>query len=643
MSTPRLLLDNAADKLPSPSGVALALMQLWDDDNTTVEQLTRLIQTDPALCGRLLKLANSAAMGTTRRVAAIPEAIVRVGMRTVGQIAVTFSLIENASDGHCEAFDYPRFWSHCLLMAVLGRALAQATAVTAPDDMFACALLARIGKLAFATIYPLEYAEVLRAPGDLCEQEREYFGFDHNELSLELMRDYGVPEALAEPARHHEAPAAGGFAQSSRSRRIAEVLHLAHLLAERALSGETSGLGTRRELQDTADRLELSTERLGLLFDAAIVDWRDWSQMLELPAVFDGDYEAIRSDEAGAGAADGVDAYDADPDGGAPQFRAALLGDSEPIRRIAALLEQSEFVTRLCPDQTTALHAAVTLRPQLLVVDACGAALDADHFCRLVRSTEWGASTYVNVVVPEGQAVDHTALFHAGADAVVCGSVTHAEFQARLQAIQRYLGLQVAWQRDRAQLKRTANELAISHYKVEQLSLTDQLTHLPNRRAAMLALEQAWSLSERTGSPMALVMIDMDHFKAINDRHGHGLGDEVLRATARIMAESVRKEESICRFGGEEFLLVSPVHELKPMIVAAERLRRQVAALELEHQSQRIRPTISMGVVQRDAADADINALLSAADKAMYVAKQAGRNTIGFRVSGQFRVANTKR
>src|SRR6056297_1367189 len=89
----RMLLDSASEQLPTPDGVALAIMEAWENERTTVQDLARLVQADPALSGRVLKLANSAAAGARRAVASVPDAIVRVGMQTVGQLAVAFSLI----------------------------------------------------------------------------------------------------------------------------------------------------------------------------------------------------------------------------------------------------------------------------------------------------------------------------------------------------------------------------------------------------------------------------------------------------------------------------------------------------------------------------------------------------------------------
>ncbi|WP_462320133.1 HDOD domain-containing protein [Halochromatium sp.] len=213
LGTPRTLLNNAADRLPSPNGVALAIMELWQDDHTTVEQLAHLVQADPALSGRLLKLANSASLGS-RPVTSINAAIIKVGLKTVGELAVAFSLIDKDLNNHCEAFNYLEFWSHSLLMALICRSLGRHTHIAPPEDLFSCGLMARIGLLAFATIYPREYSDLLTEnPSDLAAAEREHFGFDHNELSAEMLSDFGVPDVLAEACKFHEG-SAETFAQS---------------------------------------------------------------------------------------------------------------------------------------------------------------------------------------------------------------------------------------------------------------------------------------------------------------------------------------------------------------------------------------------------------------------------------------------
>jgi two-component system, cell cycle response regulator len=156
---------------------------------------------------------------------------------------------------------------------------------------------------------------------------------------------------------------------------------------------------------------------------------------------------------------------------------------------------------------------------------------------------------------------------------------------------------------------------------------TDVLTGLPNRRAIDDMLERATAHASRTGEPLSVLMIDLDHFKAINDDHGHDAGDAVLQACARALRATSRAGDVVGRWGGEEFLVVLPATDLDGAVQAAERLRAAVSAAEVAIPRGRIHVTASGGVaVLGDGADTD--ALVRDADAALYEAKRGGRNAI---------------
>ncbi|MBS0003079.1 MAG: HDOD domain-containing protein, partial [Thioalkalivibrio sp.] len=111
-------------RLPSPKGVALAVMRLARRDDVTMEKIAEVVQTDPAITGRLIRLANSA-LHAGRPVAALRDAVVRLGLCTVSQVTLGFSLVDQYRDGPCKAFDYERFWSRSLLMALAAREFGQ--------------------------------------------------------------------------------------------------------------------------------------------------------------------------------------------------------------------------------------------------------------------------------------------------------------------------------------------------------------------------------------------------------------------------------------------------------------------------------------------------------------------------------------
>jgi len=169
-----------------------------------------------------------------------------------------------------------------------------------------------------------------------------------------------------------------------------------------------------------------------------------------------------------------------------------------------------------------------------------------------------------------------------------------------------------------------------SNFELRALAMTDFLTKTLNRRAFMLRAEQEISSAQRAGTPLALLMIDIDHFKLINDEHGHAAGDAVLTEVARIIGSNVRMQDTLGRYGGEEFGVLLPATNPAGALVLAEKLRTTVEGMRYRVGSDSVSVTISIGVTvclaTCTACRSDLNKLLGDADKALYQAKHAGRN-----------------
>ncbi|MDB5933292.1 MAG: hypothetical protein JWQ01_636 [Massilia sp.] len=159
------------------------------------------------------------------------------------------------------------------------------------------------------------------------------------------------------------------------------------------------------------------------------------------------------------------------------------------------------------------------------------------------------------------------------------------------------------------------------------LATIDSLTGLVNRRAFFERTESARLLATRLRSPIALMMIDIDHFKRLNDRFGHATGDEALRVFADTARQALRDHDIMGRLGGEEFALVLPATDLEGALQAAERLRTAVSAAVLPTSGHQYAMTVSIGVVVIDPNE-HINSALARADHALYAAKSAGRDRV---------------
>lgn len=164
--------------------------------------------------------------------------------------------------------------------------------------------------------------------------------------------------------------------------------------------------------------------------------------------------------------------------------------------------------------------------------------------------------------------------------------------------------------------------------ELRQSATTDFLTGTLNRRAALQRLQAEVARYRRTGIPFSILLLDIDHFKAINDLHGHQAGDVVLVQLARILANQLRSDDMLCRWGGEEFLIMLSAQNANTAQQAAERLRQRVMQEVYHVNAHIVRCTASIGVTAIGHRKQELDAVIAGADQALYQAKQAGRNRV---------------
>jgi diguanylate cyclase (GGDEF)-like protein len=177
-------------------------------------------------------------------------------------------------------------------------------------------------------------------------------------------------------------------------------------------------------------------------------------------------------------------------------------------------------------------------------------------------------------------------------------------------------------------IERDVTEQMEREQTLQMLSTTDPLTGLLNRRDFEDQALKEYSRFERQGEKYALLMLDVDHFKAINDRYGHTTGDRVLQSLAENCVTNLREHDRVARWGGEEFCVLLPCTGIKTAVAIAEKLRRQIAATELIVGDAVVAATTSIGVAEVLASDINHTEVLERADRALYDAKQTGRDRV---------------
>jgi two-component system, cell cycle response regulator len=253
--------------------------------------------------------------------------------------------------------------------------------------------------------------------------------------------------------------------------------------------------------------------------------------------------------------------------------------------------------------------------PRLALLDWMMPEMDGMSICREVRRLNIQPYIYLILLTARRYQEDVVAGLEAGADEYLTKPFDPYELRARLRAGARIVELQ--------------DSLIQAREELRNLAMHDALTHLLNRRAIMDFLAAELGRAAREEKPLTVMMVDIDHFKSVNDRFGHPAGDGVLREVSRRLRTSIRNYDNVGRFGGEEFLVVAPGCDALSGLAQAERLREIVSSEPVAVKDLSINATVSVGVAtSHDLRSEQMEVLLSAADKALYRAKEKGRNRI---------------
>ena len=477
----------ASNRLPSPPGVALRILQLSRSDNASLDDLAKTIASDPALASRLLRFVNSPAVGFGHQISTLDEAVNQIGLRGVQLMALSFSLVSSGKVQACPSFAPDLFWSRSLACAVAAKIFANTAGHLDPNETFIMGLLLHIGQLAMACGIPDAYEAVLAQaaarPEELPAIERAQLGATHIDTSARLLEEWKLPQIIWQTIAQTQeaAPALNAPGRLDASR----VLCIADVTASLLCDSQGQRRGKAEEiLRLMRENFAIDETAWTVLYDQIVRDWNAYGQILSVKAGTDKSFRDLQ-DEA--------------------------------------------------REQIAALSVATEIE---------------------------------NIGIKE------------------------------------------------------QNEL------LRQRSRIDALTGIANRAAFDERLAGELERARRTQRPLALCMLDIDHFKKINDAHGHQVGDQMLQAVARAIEDSVRKMDIAARYGGEEFAIIAPECDPAKAASLAERLREAVEKIGLLAGTQTLRVTTSVGVgfVRWPGSGRTAGELIKVADARLYDAKRAGRN-----------------
>ena len=259
------------------------------------------------------------------------------------------------------------------------------------------------------------------------------------------------------------------------------------------------------------------------------------------------------------------------------------------------------------PNGKVGLELAASLQPDLILLDVEMPHPNGFEVCRLLKAEPVTMNIPIIFLTGASSTEEKIKGLELGAADYVTKPFDMAELRARVRGS-----------------LRTKYLLDLLNRK----AMIDGLTGLWNRGYMDQRLKAELSLVKRTGLPFSCIMADVDHFKSINDTYGHAFGDAALIAVSQILAENSRTEDIVCRYGGEEFVLLLPGVDIEGAMIFAERLRGIISQFTLLHGGQQVKLTCSFGVSTATPTDFADTSLVQHADQALYDAKRGGRNRV---------------
>ncbi len=296
-----------------------------------------------------------------------------------------------------------------------------------------------------------------------------------------------------------------------------------------------------------------------------------------------------------------------------------LLAEDDPVTRMlmTRFLKKAGYEVDAVANGSEALDRMTKRYYPMLVTDWEMPEMDGVALCKAVRNMQLDGYVYALLLTARDAKEHIIAGLEAGADDYLVKPVHEAELIARLNAGRRILNLE--------------HSLRVANQRNRILSITDALTGSYNRRYLMEQLPRELERCRRYGYPLSVIMSDVDHFKDINDAHGHAAGDEVLQQFAARAQKSIRSNSDwVSRYGGEEFLIVLPETSHEGAMAVAEKIRTLIGSTPFTTRAGDAVVTASFGVASTGPSGPDIalkvDALIRIADECLYRSKQGGRN-----------------
>lgn len=286
---------------------------------------------------------------------------------------------------------------------------------------------------------------------------------------------------------------------------------------------------------------------------------------------------------------------------------------SKNLQVVGAMLDDAGYATTFATSGKQAIERVKTAHPDLILLDLMMPEINGLQVCEYLKADPLYAEIPIIFLTASNESEHLLQAFSQGAVDYVTKPYKAPELLARVKT--------------HLELKYTRDQLKQALVELQKLATTDPLTGIANRRH-LLSLGEREFQRTRYNNPFSVLIIDIDHFKLINDNYGHNVGDKAIKIMADITVNALRKVDIFGRFGGEEFVVFLPETKADEALVVAERIREAIATTPIYVDDQTIHITVSIGVTTYNSSEISLDGLLMQADQALYEAKKQGRNQV---------------
>ncbi len=301
-----------------------------------------------------------------------------------------------------------------------------------------------------------------------------------------------------------------------------------------------------------------------------------------------------------------------------------LVVDDQPanLKVLLSFLKDHQFQIRIAEDGERTLQVLENYLPDIILLDVMMPGMDGFETCRRIKEKQETADIPIIFITALDNIEDKIAGFEAGGVDYITKPFQQTEVLTRIKT-------HIRLRRKEQELEKALEEVIRQQKVFKQLSITDDLTRLYNRRHLNNILQQEFQRSKRHNNDLSCLMLDLDHFKQVNDKYGHDFGDTVLCRFATILKEFIRSSDYAFRYGGEEFILLLPETDIKGAVQVGEKIRLHMANEIITENTISTTVKVSVGAssVHNNEPSASDD-LITFADKALYEAKTNGRNQV---------------